>query len=308
MVTLKELRPEELFLPGNASCPGCMLSLVIRMALKVLGPNTVMTVPACCSAVIQGYYPRSSSMIPTLNTAFAAAAATASGISAALELSGRGETSVVAWAGDGGTADIGIQGLSGAAERGENFIYVCYDNEAYMNTGTQSSSATPTGAATTTAIRGKAEPKKDVPAIMVAHGVPYVATACAAFPLDFADKIKKAMSIRGLKYIHILTPCPPGWRYPTERGVDVGRMAVMTGSWILYEWQGGKHTLTGPSRGLLDRSRRRPLAEYLRMQGRFGQLGEAEVARLQGELDAKWAEMARRLDGGAGRGVAGPGE
>jgi len=301
MVALKELDPEERYLPGSASCPGCMLSLATRIALKVLGPKTVMTVPACCSAVIQGYYPKSSSTIPTLNTTFAAAAATASGISAALELSGRGDTNVLAWAGDGGTADIGIQGLSGAAERAENFIYVCYDNEAYMNTGTQGSSATPMGAATTTTVRGKAEPKKDVPEIMIAHRIPYVATACAAFPLDLADKVRKAMAMRGLKYIHILTPCPPGWRYPTEKGVEVGRMAVMTGSWMLYEWQAGKYRLTGPSKGLLDKVRRRPLAEYLKMQGRFGHLGDADVARLQADLDARWLEMARRLEGYTGK-------
>lgn len=293
---LKDLDAIDRHMPGNASCPGCMLSLATKIALNVLGPKTIMTVPACCSAVVQGYYPKSSSGVPTLNTAFAAAAATASGISAAMELAGKGDTNVVAWAGDGGTADIGIQGLSGAAERGENFIYVCYDNEAYMNTGTQSSSQTPPGAATTTSVRGKLEPKKDIPGIMIAHRIPYVATACSAFPLDLADKIRKAMSIKGLKYIHILSPCPPGWRYPSEKSVDVGKLAVLTGSWRLYEWQGGRYSLTGPSKGLIDKSKRKPLAEYLRMQGRFSQLGYREIGRLQEELDANWSEMGKRLE------------
>lgn len=293
---LKDLSREERYRPGNASCPGCMLSLALKISLNVLGPKTIMTVPACCCSVVQGYHPKTPFGVPTLNTAFAAAAATASGIAAAMEIAGKGDTNVVVWAGDGGTADIGIQGLSGAAERGENFIYICYDNEAYMNTGTQSSSQTPPGAATTTSVRGKLEPKKDMPGIMVAHGIPYVATACSSFPLDLADKVRKAASIRGLKYIHILSPCPPGWRYPTERSVDVGKLAVMTGSWMLYEWQGGKYRLTGPSAGLLEKSRRKPLADYLRAQGRFSQLGSGDIEKLQEELDAKWAEMGLRLE------------
>ena len=295
MFTLKDLTVEEYVLPGNAACPGCASALSMRIALKVLGPRTIVTIPASCTSVMQGYYPKSPSRVPFLNTAFASTAASASGIVAALEIKGRHGINVVGWAGDGGTADIGIQGLSGAAERNENFIYICYDNEAYMNTGTQRSSATPRGAVTTTTVTGKAERKKDVPAIMIAHNMPYVATACAAYPLDFAEKLRKAMAIKGLKYIHLLSPCPPGWRFPAEKTVEVGKLAVTTGAWILYEWTDGKYTLTGPSRGLTEKSRRRPLKDYLILQGRFGKLSEDDAKVLQEDVDLQWDKFNRRL-------------
>ena len=295
MITLKDLPVEEYYLPGNAACSGCASALSTRIALKILGPKTIVVIPACCASVIQGYYPKSPSKVPIMNTAFAATAATASGIVAGLEVKGRKGITVMGWAGDGGTADIGIQALSGAAERNEDFIYICYDNEAYMNTGTQSSSATPRGAKTTTAVMGKGERKKDVPEIMIAHDIPYVATACAAYPLDFAEKVSKAMRLNGLKYIHLLSPCPPGWRFPTEKMVEVGKAVVMTGAWILYEWEGGKYTLTGPSKGLIDKAKRRPLKEYLAMQGRFSKIPEAEVEALQRDVDSKWEAMKKKL-------------
>jgi len=296
MFTLKDLPVEEYFLPGNAACPGCAAVLSIRIALKVLGAKTMVVIPACCSSIIQGYYPKTASKVTLINTAFAATAATASGMLAGLEMKGKQGVNVLGWAGDGGTADIGIQALSGAAERNENFIYVCYDNEAYMNTGTQGSSTTPKGAITTTTVCGKAERKKDVPEIMIAHNIPYVATACAAYPLDFAAKLKKAMGIKGLKYIHLLSPCPPGWRFPAEKTVEVGKLAVSTGAWILYEWEGGKYTLTGLSKGLLEKEKRKPIKEYLSTQGRFRQVGEDAANALQDDVDSIWEKMKKRLD------------
>jgi pyruvate ferredoxin oxidoreductase beta subunit len=289
--TIKELAQEEYFLPGNAACPGCSATLALRIALKVLGPKTVLIIPACCCSVVQGYYPKSPSKVSILNMAFASTAAAASGVVAALAVKEKENINVVGWAGDGGTADIGIQALSGAAERNEDFIYICYDNEAYMNTGTQRSGATPRGAITTTTVTGKQERKKNVPEIMIAHDIPYVATACMAYPLDFAEKIRKAMTIKGLKYIHLLAPCPPGWRFPVEKTVELGRLAVTTGAWILYEWMGGKYTLTGPSRGLTDINKRKPLKEYLILQGRFSKLPEEEAKKLQEDIDLKWKRL-----------------
>ncbi|MGC8935813.1 MAG: 3-methyl-2-oxobutanoate dehydrogenase subunit beta [Candidatus Methanomethylicaceae archaeon] len=297
IVTIKDLPDEEYMLPGNAACPGCAAALSLRMALKVLGPKTIMIVPASCISVIQGYYPKTPCRVPVLNVAFASTAAAGSGVTAALELRDKKDVKVLCWAGDGGTADIGLQALSGAAERNENIIYVCYDNEAYMNTGTQRSSATPRGALTTTTVTGKFERKKNVPEIMIAHRIPYVATACAAYLLDFASKLRRAasMQVSGLKYIHLLSPCPPGWRFPAENTIEVGRMAVMTGMWILYEWCDGKYSLTGPSKGLIDKSRRKPLREYLSLQGRFSHLRNGELESLQKEIDEQWKEMAKKL-------------
>lgn len=301
MITLKDLPEEEYLLPGTAACPGCASALALRIALKVLGPKTIFVIPASCTSIIQGYSPKTSSKVPFFNTAFAATAATASGMVAALQVKGIGdEVRVVGWAGDGGTADIGIQALSGAAERNENFIYICYDNEAYMNTGTQSSGSTPRGAVTTTSVRGKTERKKNVPEIMVAHQIPYVATACASYPLDFAEKVRKAMGIKGLKYIHLLSPCPPGWRYQAEKTVDVGRLAVATGAWILYEWHEGTYRLTGPSKGLLDKGARRPLKDYLGIQGRYSKLSPEDAASLQEDLDRYWETFAARLKSSQG--------
>ncbi|MEM3531968.1 MAG: 3-methyl-2-oxobutanoate dehydrogenase subunit beta [Candidatus Methanomethyliaceae archaeon] len=297
VLTIKDLTEEEFTLPGNAACPGCAAALSLRIALKVLGPKTIMIVPASCISVIQGYYPKTPCRVPVLNVAFASTAAAGSGAVAALELKGKSGVKILCWAGDGGTADIGLQALSGAAERNENMIYVCYDNEAYMNTGTQRSGATPRAAFTTTTVTGKLERKKSVPEIMIAHRIPYVATACAAFPLDFASKLKRAesMPVRGLKYIHLLSPCPPGWRFPAEKTVEVGKLAVMTGMWILYEWHDGGYSLTGPSKALLEKSRRRPLKDYLSIQGRFGHLKEEDLESLQRDVDEHWEEFSKKL-------------
>ena len=229
-ITVKDLPVEEYLLAGNASCPGCPASLGLRMLGKALGGKLILVVPACCSTIIQGAFPKTAANFPVLNIAFAASAATASGVAAGLEVKGEKDVHVVVWAGDGGTADIGIQALSGAAERGDNIIYICYDNEAYMNTGIQRSGATPYGAWTTTTWTGKKEFKKDVPMIMAAHNLPYIATACVAYPLDFIAKVRKAAKYRGTKYIHLLAPCPPGWRFPSEKTVEVGRLAVLTGT------------------------------------------------------------------------------
>jgi Pyruvate:ferredoxin oxidoreductase and related 2-oxoacid:ferredoxin oxidoreductases, beta subunit len=194
----------------------------------------------------------------------------------------------VGWAGDGGTVDIGIQALSGAAERGANFIYICYDNEAYGNTGLQRSGATPYGAWTTTTPTGKKERKKNMPFIMAAHRIPYVATACPSYPIDFINKLRKAKELKGTKYIHVLTPCPTGWRYDTSKTVEIGRLAVQTGMWALYEIENGKFRLNPPSDRLIDKSKRKPVKEYLSMQERFRHLTEGDIEKIQKWVDEDW--------------------
>jgi len=293
MVTLKELPREEYWLPGNATCAGCGAAIAIRLAQKALGPRTVFVVPACCTSVIQSAFPFTAFATPCLNIAFEAAAAAASGVVAAYETRGLKDVTVLAWAGDGGTVDIGIQALSGAAERGTNFIYVCYDNEAYGNTGFQRSGASPYGSRTTTTPTGKKEHKKDVPMIMMAHGIPYVATACVSYPLDFVSKLKKAKGMVGTKYVQILTPCPAGWRYSTEKTIEMGRLAVLTGIWALFEVEHGRFMLNPPSAALLDKTKRKPVEEYFKEQGRFDQLTPEDVDEIKRWIDATWEKYKR---------------
>ncbi|NIN01160.1 MAG: pyruvate synthase subunit beta [candidate division Zixibacteria bacterium] len=288
MVTLKELPEEEYFLPGNAACAGCSDSVAIRLAFKALGPRTVFVVPACCTSVIQSPFPFTAFASPCLNIAFEAAAAAASGVAAAYERRGVKDVTVLAWAGDGGTADIGIQALSGAAERGANFIYVMYDNESYMNTGIQRSGSTPYGAWTTTTPTGKKQHKKNLPLIMAAHGIPYVATACVSYPQDLIAKLRKAKEMKGTKYVQILAPCPPGWRFPTDKTIEMGRLAVRTGMWALFEIENGNFALSGPSAALVEKAKRKPVEEYLRMQGRFRSLTKEDVIVIQEWIDKMW--------------------
>jgi pyruvate ferredoxin oxidoreductase beta subunit len=288
MVTIKEFPKEEYLLKGHAACAGCGPSIALRLLFKALGNNVIMVVPACCTTVIQGPYPFTSFAVPLQNMLFEATGATCSGIVAALKMRGLDDITVVGWAGDGGTVDIGIQALSGAAERETNFIYICYDNEAYGNTGLQRSGATPYGAWTTTTPTGKKERKKNMPLIMAAHKIPYVATACPSYPVDFVNKLRKAKEIKGTKYIHVLAPCPTGWRYDASKTVEIGRLAVQTGIWALYEIENGRFRLNPPSDRLIDKSKRKPVKEYLAMQDRFRHLREADIEKIQTWVDEDW--------------------
>jgi pyruvate ferredoxin oxidoreductase beta subunit len=254
-------------------------------------------VPPSCLTVLQGLFPIASTKLPCLNVTFASTASAATGVLEALKAQGNTHTKVVAWAGDGGTADIGIQALSGAAERGDDFLFICYDNEGYMNTGVQRSGTTPQGAITaTTPIHGKAQQKKDVPAIMAAHGIDYVATASAAYPLDLFDKVKKTLSLKGTKYIHIHIPCPPGWGFEPRYSVKFGRQAIETGYYDLYEVEHGVFKLTGASEKLLDKRRLAPVRDYLMTQVRFKKLSDEQVEAIQAQIDAKWAGYYRAQD------------
>ena len=293
---LKDFPEEELFLQGSAACQGCPGSAAIRVALKALGRNTILSVIASCTSVFQSPFPVSALGLPTLNMAFATGGATASGLSAAADrLVARGvlkeKPTILVWAGDGGTYDIGIQALSGAAERNTDFIYVCYNNEAYSNTGTQRSGATPYAAWTTNTTRGKEEWRKDVAQIMVAHGIPYVATASLAYPTDMFRKFARAKEIKGTRYIEIQAPCPPGWKFPSSHTVKVARLAVQSGMWMLYEHENGRTTYNaGTQRIIQGQSKLVPVEEYLREQGRFRHLfyperDEERIGEIQGRID-----------------------
>jgi pyruvate ferredoxin oxidoreductase beta subunit len=250
--------------------------------------------------VLGGMYPVSSVQVPWLNVTFPSTAASAAGVAAGLRAVGRRAT-VVAMAGDGGTLDIGLQGLSGVAERNEDILYICYDNEAYMNPGTQRSGATPLGARTaTTPVLGKRQRSKDMIAIMEAHGIPYIATACPSYPADLYDKVRKAKSIAGTRYIHITTPCPPGWTFPTHETVKMGRLAVDTGATVLLEIErpavSGPATfhLTGRSRTLAQREGLKPLTDFITAQRRFKGISDEDASRMQDAITARWNEYVRR--------------
>lgn len=307
MTTLKQALEnsachEEYFLPGNACCAGCGLEIALRWAMKALGPNTALVTPACCLNVVIGLYPKTAPTFPFINMAFAAGAAAATGFDAAFKAKAYRypdqvwkDMTTLVFAGDGGTTDIGIQGLSGAAERNSNFIYTCYDNEAYMNTGIQRSSSTPHGAITTTTTFGKERYKKNLPAIMAAHEIPYVATCSISEPMDLYEKFKKAKSIKGCKYIQIFAPCPPGWGYLSEDTIEMARLAVKTGLWILYENENGIITLSKKSKPLTDPSKRLPIIEYVSKQKRFAGLSEKTLIEIQERIDSEWKNITNQL-------------
>jgi pyruvate ferredoxin oxidoreductase beta subunit/2-oxoisovalerate ferredoxin oxidoreductase beta subunit len=278
------LPEEELMSPGHLACQGCGATMAMRYVLKALGQKTVVCIPACCWAVIDGPFPHSSLGVPIFHCAFETAASTAAGVKAGLEITGDTETTVLAWAGDGGTFDIGLQALSGAAERNDDILYVCYDNEAYMNTGIQRSSATPYGAwTTTTPVKHfKNRPKKDIDAIIAAHRIPYLATASVAYPEDVFKKARKAKEIKGTRFLHIFAPCPSGWKSRPEDTVKLARLAVQTGIFPLYEVEDGERTTIS-----IKVKERKPINEYLRLQGRFRHLKDPDIAAMQAEVDRK---------------------
>ena len=297
MVKLMEIPEEEFIYPGTRACAGCSMALIYRIALKALGPKTIITVPASCLTVLHGMQGFCTTKVSVLHTPFATTGASASGIVASLEDKGLAEDiNVVAFAGDGGTVDIGIQSLSGAVERGTNFIYACYDNEAYMNTGVQRSGSTPSGAYTTTTPNGKKEYKKNMPKILEAHGIPYVATAISSYPLDLYEKFKNAMKIKGPKYIHILAPCPPGWGYNPKDSIEIGRLAVQTGFWPLYEVIDGKFILSKDSQRFLDPTKRKPISEYLNIQKRFKNISDEDIKNHQNYVEEQWKQIKKRIE------------
>ncbi|OQX85034.1 MAG: 2-ketoisovalerate ferredoxin oxidoreductase [Candidatus Latescibacteria bacterium 4484_7] len=282
---------EEYMTSGHVACQGCGATQAMRFALKALGPKTALVIPACCWSVIDGPFPHSSLRVPLFHTAFEAAASTASGLKAGLEMRGDTETTVMAWAGDGGTFDIGIQSLSGAAERNEDIIYTCYDNEAYMNTGIQRSSSTPVGAWTTTTpvAHYKKRPKKKIIDIMAAHSIPYIATASVAFPEDFIRKFKKAKEIKGTRFIHVFAPCPTGWKLPPELSVAMARQAVTSKVFPLLEV-----TEHGKRWKVWKDFEPTPVRDYIKAQGRFRHLKDEEIKAIEEEVENNWQLLLAR--------------
>ncbi len=275
---------------GHLACAGCGAAVAMRLTLKALGEKTVMVFPASCWSIVPGFWPYSSFKMNVVHAGFATGGATASGVRAGLDVRGDFDTLVAVWAGDGGTFDIGLQALSGAAERNEDFLYICNDNEGYMNTGTQRSSATPLLAWTTTTpvMRPKENPKKDIMAIMADHKIPYAATATIAYPEDLLRKLEKARGIRGTRFIHLFSPCPPGWKIPSEVSVKISRLAVRSRVFPLYEIENGRYYT------LQEESRVVPVKEYLRIQGRFSHLTEKDIEETQKRVDDTWECLLRK--------------
>lgn len=282
---------DELMTSGHLACQGCGATQAMRFALKALGPRTALVIPACCWSVIDGPFPHSTLKVPIFHTAFEAAASTASGLKAGLVMRGDTETTVMAWAGDGGTFDIGIQALSGAAERNEDIIYCCYDNEAYMNTGIQRSSATPVGAwTTTTPVKHyKKRPKKKIIDIMAAHSIPYIATTSVAYPDDLIAKFGKAKDIEGTRFIHVFAPCPTGWKLAPELSVAMARQAVTSRIFPIMEV-----TDNGRKWSVWKDFEPTPVADYIRAQGRFRHLTDEEIAGIEEEVERNWREILAR--------------
>jgi len=292
----RQVTKDEYLAPGHRACIGCGEALAVRLACKALGPNTIIVAATGCMEIISSQLPWTSWRVPWIHTLFENTAAVASGIESGLKAMARKgikpdkKVNVVATAGDGGTSDIGLQALSGALERGHNFVYICWDNEAYMNTGIQRSSATPYGASTTTAPAGKMSIgqvtwKKNMPLIAAAHNIPYVATATPSYPFDLMDKVAKAAAIEGPAYVHIFSVCPTGWRSAPEMTIELGRLAVQTGVFPLYEVENGKYRLN------VNIAKRKPVHDYLKLQGRFRHLSEDDIKLIQDRTDKDYEAL-----------------
>ena len=290
---------EENFVPGHRACIGCAEALAVRLTLKALGRNTIVANATGCMEIVSSCLPQTTWNVPWIHTLFENTAAVIAGVETARKVLARKgrippeRTFCVAIAGDGGTSDVGFQALSGSLERGHDIVYFCYDNEAYMNTGIQRSSATPYGASTTTAPAGKASIgqttwKKNMPEIAVAHSIPYVATACPSYPFDLMEKVKKAAWVLGPAYLHILSPCPTGWRCPPDLAITIGRLAVESGIFPLYEVENGKYRIN------FDFPRLRPVTQYLRLQGRFRHLPDGEIEKIQHQVEENWRKLRAR--------------
>ena len=287
---------ERLLLPGHSACAGCGPAINMRHVLGALaaaspGSRIVLVIPASCWTIVAGVWPVSTFGVTVYLTPFASAAAEASGIKAALRLRGVENTHVVVWGGDGSTCDIGFSGVSAAADRNEDILYVLNDNEAYMNTGVQKSGATPEGAWTTTTPTAapRTGGKKDVARILAAHGVPYVATlAAGSVPMlrDFRAKVARAAELSGFRFLHVLGARPPGWRYPTDRSVEIVRLAVESRYFPLVACEGGDWQITVKPRHPV------PVRTFLEAQGRFGHLAAEQIDAIQAHVDERWDLLA----------------
>jgi pyruvate ferredoxin oxidoreductase beta subunit len=300
---VRTLTQKEYFVPGHRSCQGCAEALAVRLVAKALGRNVIVCAATGCMEIVSSPFPYTAWRVPWIHVAFENAAAVASGVEAGLKaLMRKGRIPkkkivTVAMAGDGGTADIGMQALSGALERGHDMVYICTDNEAYMNTGIQRSSSTPFGASTTTSPSGKLKAgqitwKKNMPAIAAAHNIPYVATACPSYPIDLVQKVKKAAEMEGAAYLHILSVCPTGWRSAPELSIRLGRLAAETGVFPLYEVEHGKYKLN------IDFPQLRPLKEYTKLQGRFRHLTDEKLQEIEERVHREYEQLREKAKKG----------
>ncbi len=300
---VRTLTQKEYFAPGHRSCQGCAEALAVRLVAKALGRNVIIASATGCMEIVSSPLPYTSWKVPWLHVAFENTAAVASGIESALKVLMRKgripqkKIVTMALAGDGGTADIGLQALSGALERGHNMLYVCTDNEAYMNTGIQRSSSTPFGASTTTSPAGKMRAgqltwKKNMAAIAAAHNIPYVATACPSYPIDLVQKARKAAAAEGAAYLHILSVCPTGWRSAPENSIKLGRLAVETGIFPLYEVENGKYRLS------IDFPKLKSVKEYIRLQGRFRHLTDSMIDEIEERVHREYEQLKKRAEVG----------
>jgi pyruvate ferredoxin oxidoreductase beta subunit len=295
LVSTKEILAE-----GHNFCIGCGEALAMRLACKAIGENMIIGMATGCDEVCTTPLPVTSWRVPWIHTLFENVGAEISGVEAGLKaLMRKGKIAkrdikCIGMAGDGATSDIGVQALSGAIERGHNFLYICWDNEAYMNTGIQRSSSTPYGASTTTAPAGKVSigqktRKKNMVEICVAHNIPYAATACPSYPFDLMNKVKKGAEVKGPAYVHILCPCCTGWRYPSKITIQMGRLAVETGIFPLYEVENGRYRLN------VDRPTLKPVEEYLKPQGRYRHLTDKDIQEIQEMVNEDYAKLKAKI-------------
>jgi len=300
----KLIQKHEKFNPGHRACIGCGEALAVRLVFKALGNNIIVVNATGCIEIFTGQLPVSSWDVPWIHTLFENTAAVASGIEAAYKVLRRKgtplplNTKIVAIGGDGGTSDIGLQALSGALERGHDFTYICFDNEAYMNTGIQRSSSTPFGAMTTTSPVGKNSIgqfswKKNMPEIAVAHNIPYVATATHGFPFDLMEKVRKAVATPGPAYVHVLSVCTTGWRSATNTVIRQSRLAVETGVFPLYEVENGLYKMSTYLPAL------RPVKDYLKIQGRFRHLSDDNIATIQARVELEYQKIMEKANHGS---------
>lgn len=279
-----DVTESEYIVGGHGACAGCCGTLSLKFLLKVMGPKTIMVIPPQCSGRAS-----SSALISRAQALFPAAAAYAAGIKHGLEAIGDQETQVISYAGDGGTYDIGLQAISGAAERNDNIIHFCGDNEAYMNTGVQRSSSTPAGAWTNSS-PSKRESKKDMMAIMAAHHIPYAATVSVAYPDDFLRKVQRAKDTPGFRFMRVLASCPTGWRMEPDLGVDVARLAVQSKFDPIYEQFDGERIVVQQPATFV------PVRDYIKTQGRFAHLKDDEIDAIQAKVDTDWQKLIKRAD------------
>jgi len=295
------IQKKEKFAPGHRACIGCGEALAIRLAFKAVGSNTIVVNATGCMEIVASQIPNTTWCLPWIHTLFENTAAVASGVEAAYKAMKRKgkdvpeNTKIVAIGGDGATSDIGLQALSGALERGHDFLYICFDNEAYMNTGIQRSSATPFGAVTTTSPAGKKSIgqfswKKNMPEIAVAHNIPYVATASHSYPFDLMAKVAKAVNTPGPAYIHVLSVCPTGWRSATDTVIKLGRLAVETGIFPLYEVENGVHKMS------VNLTQLRPVKDYLKQQGRFRHLSDDNIDIIQERVEKDYYKLVEKAE------------